>query len=169
MTEALLANEIISDAFKRIKGIIHNTVEGLSDGDLVFRPDESANSIAWLVWHLTRIQDDHISNLASDKQVWSKGWYQRFELPFDEDDTGYGHSSKQVASVRASSKLLLDYHDAVYATTINYVDKLNQKEYTKIVDKRWDPPVTLAVRLVSVISDDFQHAGQATYIRGLLK
>ena len=36
------------------------------------------------------------------------------------------------------------------------------------MDEAWDPPVTLGVRLVSVISDCLQHAGQAEFIRGIL-
>jgi hypothetical protein len=39
----------------------------------------------------------------------------------------------------------------------------------RVVDKRWDPPVTLGVRLVSVVDDDAQHVGQAAYVRGLQK
>ena len=38
----------------------------------------------------------------------------------------------------------------------------------RVVDRTWDPPVTLGVRLVSILDDDTQHAGQAAYVRGLL-
>jgi len=165
----MLTNELIIDAFGRIKEVVHKSVEGLSTDDLTFRPTESANSIAWLVWHLTRIQDDHIADLAQDEQVWSKGWYQKFGLPFKEVDTGYGHNSNDVAVVKASTKLLLGYYDAVQTNTVKYVRGLAKEDYQKVVDKRWDPPVTLAVRLISIVSDDMQHAGQAAYVRGLLK
>jgi hypothetical protein len=37
------------------------------------------------------------------------------------------------------------------------------------VDDYWDPPVTLGVRLVSIISDDLQHVGQAAFIRGVIE
>ena len=165
----MLPNELVTDAFDRVKGIVHKTVDGLSVKELTFRPSESANSIAWLVWHLTRIQDDHMAALASAKQVWVEGWYQKFALPFKESETGYGHSSNDVAAVKSSSKLLIDYYDAVHESTIKYINGLKAEDYQKIVDKRWDPPVTLAARLISVISDDLQHAGQAAYIRGLIQ
>jgi len=42
-------------------------------------------------------------------------------------------------------------------------------ELDRIVDRRWDPPVTVGVRLVSVADDCLQHAGQAAYARGLLR
>jgi hypothetical protein len=38
-----------------------------------------------------------------------------------------------------------------------------------VVDEAYDPPVTLGVRLVSVLSDDLQHVGQAAYARGLIR
>ncbi len=163
-----IADELLIDAFSRIRDIAKETVNGLSATDLAFRPSESANSIAWLVWHLTRIQDDHLSDLAAKEQVWNKGWYERFGLPFERGDTGYGHNPKDVARVHPEAQLLTGYLDAVHSETIRYIEKLVEHDYEKIVDTRWDPPVTQAVRLISVVSDDLQHAGQAAYIRGLL-
>lgn len=164
-----LTNELLIDAFNRIRDVVTRTVKGLSVDDLAFRPSQSANSIAWLVWHLTRIQDDHIADLAEKEQVWAKDWFKRFNLPFEESDTGYGHTSKDVANVRASAQLLTGYSDAVHSESVKYIEKLKEQDYQKVVDRRWNPPVTQAVRLVSIVSDDLQHAGQAAYIRGLLK
>jgi len=165
----MLTNDLIIDAFERIKEEVHNVAEGLSVDELTFRPAASANSIAWIIWHLTRIQDDHIAGLAQTEQVWKKGWSEVFALPFKEYATGYGQSTEEVAAVKASAKLLLGYHDAVQTVTVKYISGLTNDDYKKIIDKHWDPPVTEAVRLISIISDDLQHAGQAAYIRGLLK
>lgn len=162
-------NELIIDAFGRIKEVVHTTVEGLSIEDLKYRPANLANSIAWLIWHLSRIQDDHITVLSESEQIWDKNWYKEFALPFKENATGYGHSSQDVVAVQTNAKLLLGYYDAVHIHTVSYVQGLTSDDYKEIVDKRWDPPVTLGVRLISVISDNMQHAGQAAYIRGLLK
>lgn len=165
----MMPNELLTDAFGRIKEIVHDTVEGLSESQLAFRPGKDANSIAWLVWHLTRGQDAQIAEVAGSEQIWmSQGWAGRFKLPFDSGETGYGMHSIDVSKVQANAELLLGYHDAVHAQTAKYLGKLTEKDYERVVDTRWDPPVTLAVRLVSIISDDLQHAGQAAYVRGLL-
>ncbi|HST83209.1 MAG TPA: DUF664 domain-containing protein [Kineosporiaceae bacterium] len=163
--------ELLTDAFTRIRDIVARSVDGLSPDQLAARPNGTANSIAWLVWHLTRIQDDHIAEVAGKKQVWLKaGWAERFELPFDPADHGYGHTSEQVAAVQPKSgDLLIGYHDAVYQQTVRYLQNLLDADLDRIVDTSWNPPVTLGVRLVSVISDDLQHAGQAAYAAGLLK
>jgi uncharacterized damage-inducible protein DinB len=161
--------ELLADAFGRIRAVVHQAVDGLSADRLVMRPDGQANSIAWLIWHLTRVQDDHVADAAGSQQAWmADGWAARFGLPLDVADTGYGHGPDDVAAVRvASGELLTGYHDAVFEQTTRYVRGLADADLDRVVDKRWDPPVTLGVRLVSVISDDLQHAGQAAYLRGL--
>ncbi|GAB3990220.1 DUF664 domain-containing protein [Actinoallomurus acanthiterrae] len=161
---------LLTDAFGRIRDAVHRAVDGLSPEELAFRVDPDANSIAWLTWHLTRVQDDHLAGAVGTAQVWtSRGWAERFGLPFDVSDTGYGHAPDQVAAVRVESgELLTGYHDAVYQQTVAYVGSLTDDDLTRIVDRSWDPPVTLGVRLVSVIADDLQHAGQAAFVRGAL-
>ena len=163
--------ELLADAFSRIRAVVHRVVDGLTAEQLAFRVDAGANSIAWLVWHLTRIQDDHVAEVAQAEQVWtSGGWAERFGLPFHPRDTGYGHGAEEVAAVRVESgELLVGYYDAVHAQTIRYVEQLGDAALDRVVDRSWDPPVTLGVRLVSVIADDLQHAGQAAFVRGLLQ
>jgi uncharacterized damage-inducible protein DinB len=160
--------ELLADAFGRVRETVHEAVEGLSAGQLTARLDEDANSIAWLCWHLARVQDDHVADAFGAEQVWP-GWAGRLRLPFGPRATGYGHSSRQVAEVQVpSGDLLTGYHDAVHAQTIRLVAGVTDADLSRIVDERWDPPVTLGVRLVSVISDCLQHAGQAAFIRGIL-
>ncbi|MFE3025583.1 mycothiol transferase [Nocardia tengchongensis] len=162
--------DLLVDAFGRVKENVHGAVAGLTQDELAARPDPDANSIAWLIWHLTRVQDDHVADVAGIEQVWTtQGWAKRFDLPFDDAAHGYGHSSADVAQLATvPAELLLGYYDAVHDQTIAYVSTLTDADLPRIVDTRWDPPVTLGVRLISVIDDDIQHSGQAAYIRGIL-
>jgi uncharacterized damage-inducible protein DinB len=161
--------DLLLDAFGRIDEEVHAAVEGLTLDQLTFRPAPDANTIAWLVWHLARVQDDHVAHVASTEQAWTEdGYFERFALPFDRAAHGYGHSSEEVAAVRVEADALLAYYDAVAERTKRYVGKLSDTDLDRVVDERWDPPVTLAVRLTSVIADDLQHVGQAAYLRGLL-
>ncbi len=160
--------DLLADAFGRIREVVHATVDGLTAEQLAFRIDPDANSIAWLVWHLTRIQDDHVAALAGTEQVWHRdGWVDRFGLPFGRDEHGYGASAADVAAVDVPAELLLGYHDAVHARTVSYLAGLTEEAYAEVVDRSWDPPVTRAMRLVSVVADDLQHAGQAAFVRGV--
>jgi uncharacterized damage-inducible protein DinB len=161
--------DLLADAFARIRDEVHAAIDGLSDERIARRPTEGTNSIGWLVWHLLRIQDDHVADVAGLEQVWTaQGWADRFALPFEPGETGYAHTAPDVANVRVSADLLAAYNDAVHAQSATYVASLTDSDLDRIVDQRWDPPVTLGVRLVSVVADDLQHVGQAAYVRGLL-
>jgi Protein of unknown function (DUF664) len=162
------ATELLADEFGRIREIVHEVLDGLSPAELDFRADTEANSICWLVWHLTRVQDDHVADAGGLEQVWFSGWEDRFALPVDSADVGYGHTSDQVALVRAPGDLLAAYHDATCEQTISFLGGLTAEDLDKVVDRRWDPPVTMAVRLMSVLTDDLEHAGQAAFVRGLI-
>ena len=140
------AIDLLRDLFDRVKTDVHGAVEDLDKAALTHRVDGGANSIAWLVWHLTRVQDDHIADAAGTEQVWTaQGWVTRFGLP------------------------LLGYYDAVHEQSLRYLDGIGEADLDRIVDRRWDPPVTLGVRLVSVADDDIQHAGQAAFVRGVVE
>lgn len=165
------AKDILIDGFGRVREEVHAAVEGLGPDGLNARPGPAANSVAWLVWHLTRVQDDHVADAFGLDQVWlAEGWAGRLGLGLPRHDTGYGHTSAKVAKVRVDAgELLTGYHDAVHAQTLGALRALAAKDLERVVDEGWDPPVTLGVRLVSVLSDDLQHVGQAAYARGLVQ
>jgi uncharacterized damage-inducible protein DinB len=163
--------DLLVDGFGRVRDNVHAAVEGLTAEQLRTRLDDGGNSIAWLVWHLTRVQDDHVADVAGTEQVWTgQDWLSRFGLPFPAGDTGYGHRPADVEAVRVDEPdLLTGYYDAVHEQTVRFLGGLDGQALDRIVDEAWDPPVTLGVRLVSVLDDDIQHAGQAMFVRGVLE
>ncbi|MEU3956932.1 DUF664 domain-containing protein [Streptomyces achromogenes] len=165
------AKDILIDGYGRIREEVHAVLDGLGPEELHHRPAPDANTIAWLVWHLTRVQDDHIADAFDLDQVWlAQDWQKRFGLDLPRHDTGYGHTPAKVAKVRVeSAELLTGYYDAVHEQTLGILRALAAKDLERVVDERWDPPVGLGVRLVSVLSDDLQHVGQAAYLRGLVQ
>jgi hypothetical protein len=166
----MTSTDLLLDAFERIRDAVHPAVNGLSPDQLAFRVDDQSNSIAWLVWHLTRIQDHHVAGLDGSAQVWDSGrWAEKFALPLDSTDTGYGHGPEDVAAVRAEAPLLLGYFEDVHEKTVQFVATLAEGDLDRVVDRSWDPPVTVSIRLVSVIADDLQHVGQAAYVRGIVQ
>ncbi|PZF62548.1 hypothetical protein DEI92_03495 [Curtobacterium sp. MCBD17_034] len=161
--------ELLAEAFARVPETVERAVRNLSEDQLAARPAAGANTLAWLAWHIARGQDAQIADLTGSEQVWtSDGWYDRFGLPFPADALGYGMSRDDVGRVRASSDLLLGYLRATTARTLEYVRGLAPEDLDAVVDEAWDPPVTAGVRLVSILDDCVQHAGQAGYVRGLL-
>lgn len=161
--------ELLQEQFGRLPDLVSAAVQGLSPQQLAYRPAEAANSIAWLVWHLTRIQDDHLADLAGSEQVWTgKDWERAFDLPFASAETGFGASPKDVAALDGTTEEnLLGYFADTHRRTAEIIGGFSDADLDRIVDDSFDPPVTAVVRLSSVLGDDLQHLGQAAYVRGL--
>ncbi|UDM19345.1 mycothiol transferase [Clavibacter michiganensis] len=164
------ATDLLVDAYGRIAETVRHAVDGLDADDLAFRPDPEANSIGWLVWQLARVQDAQVADVAGRDETWSTGgWAERFALPFEESATGFGQSPDDVAALDGvTAELLVGYLDAVHSATRVYLAGLDDADLARVVDEDWTPPVTLGARLVSVLSDDLQHAGQAAYLAGFV-
>ena len=161
-------SDILGDGFGRVQELVDEVLGGLSADQLSWQPAPGANPIGWLVWHLSRVQDSQVSEVAGTDQVWlADGWAQRLALPYDPAATGYGQRAEEVAAFRASAELLAGYHQAVRQATGRFLATVSADDLDRVVDRRWDPPVTLAVRLVSILADDLQHIGQAAYLKGL--
>ena len=161
---------LLIELYGRIPPLVASAVDGLSAEELRRSPEPGANTIGWLAWHLARVQDHHVSELLDTDQIWLEGgWAERVGLTADPDDIGYGHDRAEMEAVRPDGpEVLVDYLHAVQQRTVQMLGSLGDADLDRIVDRRWDPPVTLGVRLVSIADDSLQHAGQAAYVRGLL-
>lgn len=163
------SKDLLKDGFTRIRELVKISLNDLGSEALSYRPEPGANSIAWLTWHLTRIQDDHVSEIAGLEQAWvTDDWAAKFGMEPDPENDGRGHGPGEVAAITPDSALLLAHHEAVSDRTYKYLATIDTNELDRIIDRSYDPPVSVGVRLVSVLSDNIQHAGQARYLRGIV-
>lgn len=165
-------NEVLLDLFGRVSEHVHEAVDDIDAALLNAPPKDGTNPIGWLIWHLTRVEDSHIAELLDGaEQLWVTGGFAHgFGVEPDPDNSGYGHTPEQVAMIKPDSvAAVVDYYDAVAARTNAYLRGLTAGDLDRVVDRNWDPPVTLGVRLISVADDEIQHSGQACYLRGLLE
>jgi uncharacterized damage-inducible protein DinB len=173
------ATDVLADGFSRVGDDVRALLagdtrrgvgpsDGVTQEQLGYRIDDASNTIAWLLWHLTRVQDDHVADAAGTDQLWtSQGWAGRFGLPFADAETGYGQGPEQVGQVRPSAELLSGYFETVHERSTAFLAGLSDDDLDRVVDASWDPPVTLGVRLLSVIGDCLQHTGQAAFVLGV--
>ncbi len=160
--------DLLTDHFGRIRELYVDIATDLSTTSAHHRPGGVGNPIVWLLWHTARVQDDHIAGLSGGAQAWQTGWAERFDLPFQPGDIGYGHTSDDVDRVRIEDlQPLVDYHETVHLLSLEYAARADAAELARVVDERWDPPVTAGVRMVSLLGDCLQHLGQAGYLKGL--
>ena len=161
---------LLLEIYGRIPPLVRDVLHGLTPDAVTSQPVPGANTIAWLVWHLTRVQDHHMSDILKTEQLWVGGdWAERVGLAPDPENTGYGHSEDDIPSIRPGDPSVLEaYLEAVQARTVALLERTTPADLDRVVDTRWDPHVTMGVRLVSIADDSMQHIGQAAYVRGLL-
>ena len=164
--------QLINDGYGRVLQILGRALNGLTQDDLNELPHPDCNSMGWLAWHLTRVQDHHFADLIGEEQLWVKdGWHARFNRAPDPRDIGWGHSPEDVAAFSSpDAETLLEYYRAVLEHSKSYINTLSAPDLDRELNEpQYQPLPTVGVRIISVMSDNLQHAGQVAYVRGLLK
>jgi len=161
--------QLLVGVFEQASQTLEKALDGLTQDELNYLPNPDCNSIAWLTWHLTRVQDSAISSLMGREQCWiADKWYSKFGRNPDPNDRGVGHSSEDVSNFKSpDSKTLLDYYCAVFKHTKEYISKLSTAELGREIDNPRSPLVGL--RIAAITHDNLQHVGQIAYLRGMLK
>ena len=165
---------LLADGLDRSRERFDRALDGVTLEQANARPASGLapriDSLTWLAWHTAREIDLQISALAGAEPLWTgAGFSARFALPLPDDTEDWRHAPEQAALVRVNDiALLTDYLDAACALAHEYLDGLEAAALDEVVDRSWDPPVTRAARLVSIIDDAAQHSGQAVYARRLL-
>lgn len=161
--------QLIVEIYSRLSQTLDKALYNISNADLNKQPCPDCNSIGWITWHLTRVQDRAIADFMAKDQLWIKdGWYLKFDRPPDPQDFGFRHTSEDIAAFKSPDvQILLGYYNAVSEQTVNYISSMSEND----LNKKLKHPVfpTLGARLVGITNDNLQHAGQVAYLRGLLK
>ena len=162
-------SDLLVDTLSRVRENVHAVLESTPQDRLARPPAEGANTVAWLVWHIARGLDEQCGEVFGYAPVWEAGgWRERMALPLPADAHGYGMTFDEVLRVQASAEHLRGYVDDTCAAAEQALRGVTDDDLDRVVDEGWDPPVTLAVRLVSVLDDCTQHVGQAAYASGIL-
>ena len=163
-------NNVLSGGYENVLKTLERALDGLSEDDLNWQPNPECNSIGWLVWHLTRVQDGLISSSMGEEQLWIKdGWHAKFGRRADAQDVGAGHTPKDLARFKSpGASVLLDYHRAVMERSKRFFATLSKVDLDKeFKGPMSQPPRNIGTILIMTLSDNLQHAGQVAYIRGL--
>ena len=163
-------SDLLKSGYGNVLRVLEYTLDGLSEDDLNWQPKPDSNSIGWLCWHLTRWQDVMISGLMGEEQLWIKdGWYKKYGRKADDKDHGLGHKPEDLAGFKSpDAATLLGYQKAVLERNNRYFESVTSADLDKVFEgTRFDPPPTVGMMLMGTLSDGLQHAGQASYIRGM--
>jgi uncharacterized damage-inducible protein DinB len=164
--------QFVGGMLERTESVMLQALDGLSADELDRQPGPDSNPIGWLTWHLTRVQDRHVSAMQGKEQAWvTDGWHAKFERPADLEDRGFGHTPEQVAAFRSpDAETLVAHYRAIRENTQRFLDALTPADLERQVPAmRGDGTMLLSARLLAIMVDNMQHMGQVAYLRGLIR
>src|SRR6476660_7606173 len=127
---------LVTDALGRVCDMVREAIKDLSAEELLAPPRPH---IAWLVWHIARVQDANFSGLLDRPQLWiTDRWHERFGMPANPRDYGSGHrqTREEVEAFTITDKaLLLDYLDAVFAQTKAYLSTVRNADLNRVLNE----------------------------------
>ncbi|MBO19865.1 MAG: hypothetical protein CL732_04915 [Chloroflexi bacterium] len=165
--------ETVSLSMERNWEMIDSALAGLDESAMTRQPTEQCNSIAWLLWHLSRVTDMFINTRFQGKtQAWAAdGWHEKFEMAADEEDRGVGWSAAQVAQWRPPAKeVQVGYYEAMKAQTREFLATVSDEELERKIEIRNQPaPLPIGVAMGQLVWDTVAHGGQIAYLRGFFQ
>lgn len=162
----------IKGLLDRNEEYVLKAVEGISLDDLHRMPTPETNSIGWLLWHLSRVQDRNTAAMAGWPQAWiTAGWHAKFGRAANPDERGNGDTPAQVAAFRAPSvEIMVGYYKAGRTRVDKFLATLTLADLERpVAGPNPGSTVPLNTRLTALALECCQHGGQIAYVRGMLK
>jgi len=167
MTSDVDLNQFIIALLEAAYRSIKQSTDGLTDEQLYYQPTPESNSIAWLVWHLSRWRDYISATISGEPQIWvSAGWAQRYGMP--DTRTGMGDTPAQMTAFRVARAVLFGYVDAAHQRTVERVAALTPTQLQQPIASHTGERRPAWRALVGMCGDSAQHTGQIAYLRGMM-
>lgn len=167
MENAIDLNGFIQAMTERAYGGVKAACDGLTDEQLWYQLTPDSNSIARLVWHLSRVKDRLTSTITGESEVWAADdWAVQFGL--DLEGTGIGDSPEKVAAFHIGRYPLFGYLDDAHHATMRRLSKITAEQFDQPVVYVLGDSRPVCTALVGTVGDSSQHNGQIAYLRGMI-
>ena len=148
---------------------LKKAVNGLTPAELRWQPTLASNPIAWIVWHMARVEDRWVNRvLSGGVELWiSEGWHKKFGMT--EEAHGYGETMEQVRAMPDLAMFeLLAYFDAVRKSTLAHLERMTPEQLGATYPHSRLKGITGAWILGHILVEESQHLGQVAFIRGVI-
>ena len=149
--------------------ILKTVLSTLNNSELFWRPSLQSNNIIFLVWHMGLVEDNLTNKILCKKDRISitDKYYEKF--PSLKNQTGFGFTLEELDNFPQMNIVwLMNYYDVVRKRTEQIIEKISQEDLAS--------NYTFGQREVSgfwilgrLITEESQHLGQISYIRGLIR
>ena len=158
------------DYMKKSLAFAHNALADARNGtdeQLHFVPEAGSHSIAWCLWHTTRVEDLIMNaRIREQPQVWSDEWAERIGLP--SEGFGTGQSDDEAQEVRITDMdAFTEYQEAVWAQTAEFFDSLTDEELEREVPARQGTESVGEAISLHMLGHFNGHRGEINTLRGM--
>ena len=161
------AKEFALEALERARAVTMIAIDGLTPEHFHWRPNPTANSIAFLLWHISRVEDRFTSDLRNMEEIWlTEEWHKKFAVAISENGIGWG--PEQIQDFRPAIELVVSYLQRVRNISLETISRLNISQFKEqLTPSR--PDFTVANTLQTIVYHENHHQGAIGYIRGLIE
>jgi uncharacterized damage-inducible protein DinB len=164
--------EFALHSLNELQAALVESIDDLTQEESFRQPQPGANHIAFMLWHIVRVEDWFFHYLFQRvPQVWeSESWHEKLGLPEDPKATGFAYTTEQVDGFPSVQlRDLRAYGEAVRAETLDYLRNTDAAKLDETVKSRLFGEVSIGSLIGHVIVELSQHVGQIAYVRGLVR
>lgn len=167
---------VLLDAFQLAHRNLRAAVLDLTPEQLVWRPQEGANSVAFYLWHVPRTTDFYINRrLRSEPELWSRdNWRARIPIEAEGQGTrglgiGSGFTDQQVGAMPAlPPSQYLAYLDVVAAQVEAWLTTLAPEELLEEREREGFQKAQVLRVVLAALGHSHSHTGEIGYVKGLM-
>lgn len=161
------AKEVIIKSLGQSRRFLLNALDELTQEEVAWSPNPECNSIAFILWHIARLEDVFINSvIQGERELYEKeGWREKLGTPTGDTGTRYTEEMLRVWPV-PEMEVLQGYADSVREKTLVFLESIPPEKLSE-VPRPDRSPDTMGALLGGLSTEIAMHVGQICYLRGV--
>ena len=161
------AKEMILKSLEQSQGYLATALDGLTQEEVSWSPGVECNSIAFILWHMTRVEDFFVNRVIrrQTELYEAEGWREKLGIPAG--GTGYHYTVEQLQAWPVPKlEVLRGYTNSVREKTLAFLQSVTAEKLSEVArpDRSSD---TIGALLSRASTEIALHVGQIAYLRGV--
>ncbi len=159
--------DIILGSLQQSQGFLAKALDDLTQEEASWRPTSECNSIAFILWHLARVEDYFMSRVIQrqTETYEAEGWQQK--LGTAPRDMGFGYTVEKLQAWPVPKlEIIRGYHEAVRLKTLAFLESATPEKLAE-VPRPDRSPDSIGISLGHMATELALHISQIAYLRGV--
>ncbi len=159
------ARKSILNSLEQSQGYLTEALDGLTQEEAAWSPGVECNSITFILWHLSRVEDFFVNRVIQrQKELYeAENWQEKLGTPVK----AYQYTVEELQAWPAPKlEVLREYANSVREKTLALIQSIPPEKLSELA--RPDrPPDTIGGILGRISTEIAMHVGQIAYLRGV--